>query len=414
MRSELPKALHKLGGRPMVQSLIDRAKEAGASKIFVVAGYAFKEVREALPKDVVVVEQRQQLGSGHAVAVAEKALSKISGELLLLYCDTPLLKSSTLKALVAKHRAEKADGVVLSVELDDAAHYGRIVRKDGDLMERIVEANDATEAEKMIREINTGCYVFDKKGLFKALKSVKKNPKKKEYYLTDAVEILARSGRVFASKTDDREEVQGVNTRFELAEAEAVVQKRLQREWMERGVGIRDPKTTFIDSDVRLGQDTVILPHTVIEEGSVIGAGCTIGPFARIRGNSKIGDKVVIGNFVEIVRSKIGRLTQIKHLSYIGDAEIGEGVNIGAGTITANYDGKNKHKTVIRDRASTGSGTIFVAPVTVGRGAKTGAGAVVTSGTRMKDGSVYVGVPAKELKKDVTSHRSQVTKKRKS
>ncbi len=190
-----------------------------------------------------------------------------------------------------------------------------------------------------------------------------------------------------------------MNTRVELAEAEAVVQKRLQNDWMERGVGIRDPKTTFIDSDVRLGQDTVILPHTVIEEGSVIGAGCTIGPFARIRGGSKIGDKAVIGNFVEIVRSKVGRGTQIKHLSYIGDAEIGENVNVGAGTITANYDGKNKHKTVIRDRASIGSGTVLVAPVTVGRGAKTGAGAVVTKDTRMKDGSVYVGIPAKELKK---------------
>jgi len=399
MRSQLPKALHSLGGRPMVESLIERSREAGASKIFVVAGHGYEDVRAALPKDVVVVNQKEQLGSGHAVAVAEKALSKVSGELLLLYCDTPLLKTSTLKQLLAVHRAEKADATMLSVELDDAAHYGRVVRNSGDTVERIVEAADATDEEKAIHETNVGCYVFDKKKLFGALKLVKKSPKKKEYYLTDAIGILSRSGSVRAVLTADREETMGVNTRMELAKAEEIVQRRLQEEWMERGVGIRDPKTTFIDSDVRLGQDTLLLPHTVIEEGSVIGAGCTIGPFARIRGGSKVGDKAVIGNFVEIVRSKIGRGTQIKHLSYIGDAEIGENVNIGAGTITANYDGKNKHKTIIRDRAQIGSGTVFVAPVTVGRGAKTGAGSVVTKGTQMKDGSVYVGVPAKELKK---------------
>ena len=397
MRSQLPKALHRLGGRPMVESLIERSREAGASKIFVVAGYGFEDVRRTLPKDIVVVNQKEQLGSGHAVAVAEKALSKVSGELLLLYCDTPLLKTATLKQLLSVHRAEKADATMLSVELEDAAHYGRVVRKGGDLVERIVEAADATASEKEIREINVGCYVFDKKKLFGALKSVKKSPKKKEYYLTDTIGILSRSGSVRAVLTTDKEETMGVNTRMELAKAEEIVQRRLQEGWMERGVGIRDPKTTFIDSDVRLGQDTILLPHTVIEEGSVIGAGCTIGPFARIRGGSKVGDKAVIGNFVEIVRSKIGRGTQIKHLSYIGDAEIGENVNIGAGTITANYDGKNKHKTIIRDRAQIGSGTVFVAPVTVGRGAKTGAGYVVTKGTRMKDGSVYVGVPAKEL-----------------
>ena len=293
---------------------------------------------------------------------------------------------------------------MLAVELDDAAHYGRIVRlpagqagKGTDEVEKIVEALDATEDQKAIREINVGCYVFDKKKLFEALKSLKKSPKKKEYYLTDAVELLASSGSVRAVLTADREETMGVNTRVELARAEEIVQRRLQEAWMERGVGIRDPKTTFIDSDVRLGQDTVILPHTVIEQGSVIGEACTIGPFARIRGGSQIGDGAVIGNFVEVVRSKVGRRTQIKHLSYIGDSVIGEGVNIGAGTITANYDGKAKHKTIIRDGAQVGSGTIFVAPVTMGRQAKTGAGAVITSGTNIKDRSVYVGVPAKEL-----------------
>ena len=192
--------------------------------------------------------------------------------------------------------------------------------------------------------------------------------------------VLAAAGPVRAVAAGDREETLGINTRVELAKAEQIMQTRILSGWMERGVTIRDPRSTFIDSDVRLGQDTVLLPNTVIEQGSVIGEGCLIGPFARIRGGSKIGDRAVIGNFVEIVRSKVGRLTQIKHLSYIGDAEIGERVNIGAGTITANYDGKNKHRTVIRDRAEIGSGTVFVAPVTVGRGAKTGAGAVADHG----------------------------------
>ncbi len=409
MRSYLPKALHKLGGRPMVESLIARAKEAGASRVYVVAGFGIEEVRKALVparggsasggKGVVLVHQKQQWGSGHAVAVAEKALARESGELFVLYCDTPLLTAGTLRAMLQAHRRDKNEATLLSVEMDDATGYGRILRDRNGSVERIVEHQDATEEEKAVREVNAGCYVFDKKGLFEALRSVKKNPKKKEYYLTDAVAILAQRGSVRALASLERDETLGVNTRVELAKAEEIVQKRLQETWMERGVSIRDPKTTFIDSDVRLGQDTILLPHTVIEEGSVIGERCVIGPFARIRGASRIGDRAVIGNFVEIVRSKVGRNTQIKHLSYIGDSEIGEGVNIGAGTITANFDGKAKHKTVIRNGAQIGSGTVFVAPVTVGKFAKTGAGAVVTKGTRMKDRSVYVGVPARELKK---------------
>lgn len=399
MRSRLPKALHALGGRPMVENLILRSREAGASRVFVVAGYGIEQVREALPKNVGVVHQKKQLGSGHAVQAAEKALGKSSGELLVLYCDTPILTADTLRRLLATHRSQRNDATLLSVELPDPSGYGRVIRERGDRVSRIVEENDADPGEKAVREINVGCYVFDKKRLFEALRSVKRNPKKKEYYLTDAVGLLAQNGAVQAVRAFDRGETMGVNTRAELARAEEIVQKRLQDGWMERGVGIRDPKTTFIDSDVRLGQDTVILPHTVIEQGSVIGENCVIGPFARIRGGSKIGDRSVIGNFVEIVRSRIGRGTQIKHLSYLGDAEIGDGVNVGAGTITANFDGKKKHKTVIRDRAQIGSGTVFVAPVTVGRAAKTGAGSVVTKGTRIPDGRVWAGVPAKELKK---------------
>ena len=399
MRSRIPKALHTLGGRPMVESLIARAREAGASRIFVVVGHGLAEVRKALSKDVTLIHQEERLGSGHAVHVAEKSLSSVTGSLLVLYCDTPLLKKETLKALIKNHRDGKTDATLLSAEMEDPSGYGRVILKRGRFVEKIVEHNDASLDEKKIREINVGCYVFDKRKLFTALKQVKQNPTKKEYYLTDAVGILAESGAVEALKAADTQETYGVNDLVELARAEEILRQRVLTGWMERGVRIRDPKTTSIDSNVQLGQDTVILPHTLIEEGSVIGESCVIGPFARIRGGSQIGDRVVIGNFVEIVRSEIGRGTQIKHLSYIGDARIGEEVNVGAGTVTANYDGKNKHRTVIGDRAQIGSGTIFVAPVIVGRGAKTGAGSVVTKGTKMKDQSVYVGVPAKELER---------------
>ena len=383
----------------MVESLIFSARAAGASRIFVVAGHGLEQVRKILPKDVTLVHQEERLGSGHAVHVAEKALSSVTGSLLVLYCDTPLLKKETLRALVRNHREAKTDATLLSVRLSEPSGYGRVILKRDRFVERIVEHNDATDEEKKVGQVNVGCYVFDKKKLFAALRQVKQNPKKKEYYLTDAVGVLAANGSVEAIDAPDAEETHGVNDRAELARADRILRRRILNGWMESGVGIRDPKSTFIDSDVRLGQDTVLLPHTVIEEGSVIGERCVIGPFAHIRGGSRIGDRTVIGNFVEVVRSTVGCDTQIKHLSYIGDARIGDGVNIGAGTITANYDGKKKHQTVIRDRAQIGSGTIFVAPVTVGRGARTGAGAVVTKGTKIRDQRVYVGVPAKELER---------------
>ena len=383
----------------MVEFLIKAAKEVGSRKTLVVAGYQIERVRQALGPAAQVLLQKDQLGSGHAVGQSARALSSFSGSVLVLYCDTPLIKSATLKKLLENHRATNSDCTLLSVDSASPTGYGRVKRGLEGQVEKIVEELDASSEDKAIREINVGCYVFRARKLFAALKRVQKNPLKKEYYLTDVVEILTRQGRVEAVKTEDQEEVLGVNTRVDLSRIQEIMQRRLLEAWMERGVGIRDPKSTFIDSDVKIGQDTLLLPHTVIEEGSQIGDRCVIGPFARIRGASRIGSESVIGNFVEIVRSKIGRGTQVKHLSYLGDAEVGDFVNVGAGTITANFDGKAKHKTVIRDRAQIGSGTILVAPLTVGRAAKTGAGAVVTKGTRMRDKSVFVGVPARELKR---------------
>ncbi len=397
MKSDLPKAIHRVCGKPMVQFLIDRSKDAGSQRSYVIVGHGVEKVKEALDARVGIILQKEQLGSGHAVNQAAKALAGFGGSILVLYCDTPLISTDSLKKLIQNHKDQKTDCTLLSVDSPDPTGYGRVIRNGQGRVHRIVEENNASLEEKQVKEINVGCYIFKSKALFAALKAVKRDPVKKEYYLTDVIEILSASGCVESVKTSDQDEVLGVNTRVDLARITEILQKRILEEHMLAGVGIRDPKTTIVDSGVKIGQDTQLLPHTVIEEGAVIGRGCVIGPFARIRGGSQIGDLAIVGNFVEVVRSQIGKATQIKHLSYLGDAVVGEHVNIGAGTITANFDGKNKHKTVLHDHAQVGSGTVFVAPVTMGKGAKTGAGAVVTKGTRIKDKSVYAGVPAKEL-----------------
>ena len=399
MRSDLPKALQLICGETMLGHLLTRAEKTGSKKIVVVAGCKIGLVRENVGYRAQIGHQKELLGSGHAVNQANAALDGFKGSVLVMYCDTPLISQETIARLIKNHIETGSDCTLLSVELDNPFSYGRIQRDDTGHMAKIVEEGDAGEEEKKIREINVGCYVFEKEALFGALKEVRKNPRKREYYLTDVIEILAGRGKVEAVITGDRGEVLGVNTLQDLANLEELMQQRLLNEWIEKGVRLRDPKTTVIDAGVEIGHDTVILSHTVIEDHSVIGKNCVIGPFARIRGGSKISDGCVVGNFVEIVRSKIGSQTRIKHLSYIGDAEVGKLVNIGAGTITANYDGKKKHKTIIKDKAQIGSGTILVAPVTVGRGAKTGAGAVVTKGNDVPDHAVVVGVPARKIKK---------------
>lgn len=399
MRSDLPKALHRVAGVPMVLSLLKAAKTLRPERVVVVAGYRFGDVKAALDGHATVVEQKPLLGSGHAVAAATKALKNFKGSVAVLYCDTPLLAGPTLETLVRGHREGSTACTLLSVELDRPTGYGRILRASDGSVARIVEENDATAAQKAIREINVGCYVFDGPKLFAALSQVQRNPKKKEYYLTDAIEILAREGRVEAVVTPDKDAALGVNTQGDLARIEELMEKRLLEAWMEKGVRIRNPHTVTIDADVEIGEGTLVQPNTVIEEGSRIGKNCVIGPFARIRGGSRIADGAVIGNFVEVVRSTIGAGTQVKHLSYLGDAKVGAGVNVGCGTITANFDGKAKHATVIRDKARLGSGTVLIAPVTVGRGAVTAAGAVITKGKNVPDGATVAGVPAKLLTK---------------
>lgn len=395
MRSPLPKALVPVCGKPMLWHLLEAVKPLRPSRVVVVAGYRHADVKRWVDGRAVVVEQKQLLGSGHAVAQAEGALKGHSGDVFVLYCDTPLVRTRTLKALWARHRQTRSAATLLSLRLDDPTGYGRVARKPDGSVASIIEELDCGPVERMIRDVNAGCYVFDKKRLFAALARVRRNPKKNEFYLTDAVGILAASTRVEAAAAADPGELVGINTRLELAAAQEALRRRILEDWIDRGVEIRHPASTFVESGVRLGAGTVVEPHTVIEQDAVIGSGCVIGPFARIRGGSRVDDGAVIGNFVELVRTRVGRGSQVKHLTYLGDAVLGRNVNVGAGTITANYDGVRKARTTIRDGAFIGSGTVLVAPVTVGRRARTGAGAVVTRGHSVPDGATVVGIPAR-------------------
>ena len=400
MKSTLPKALELVCGKPMFWFMLEKVKNLGIAKKIVIAGHGADKIRQFIKDEAasaVILNQEKQLGSGHAVLQAAGHLSKFNGLVLVLYCDTPLIGLDTLQNLFRLHKRSGADCTLLTVHQDDPTGYGRIKRGRNGSVEKIVEDKDATPAEKAIKEVNVGAYIFYSKKLFNALKYVPRNTRKNEYYLTDVVEILAKSGKVEALLSVRSQELLGVNTRAHLSQIQEAVQKSILDFWIEKQVRIRDPKTTIIDAGVVIGRDTVILPHTVIEGGSRIGRRCVIGPFARIRGDSSIGDDSTVGNFVEVVRSKIGRGTLVKHLSYIGDAELGRDVNIGAGTITANFDGVRKHKTIVGDGAQIGSGTVLIAPVRVGKKAVTGAGCVLPKNKTVPDGGVVVGVPGRVL-----------------
>ena len=397
-----PKVLHEVCGRPMLHFVLDAVDDLKPACTVVVVGQDRVEIEKSLPAkfNVRFAEQAEPLGTGHAVAAAEAALGDFFGTLLVLYGDTPALRVETLRDLVAA--CPKGGVAFLAGELDDPSSYGRIVRDAAGRFLGIKEEREATASERGIREANLGAYAFDAKRLFAELRELLAAPRKNEkaeYYLTDVVGRFEKGGaEVAVRRTTDPEAWLGVNSARDLARVRRVVQDRILARHLARGVRVVDPATTYIDWDVDIGEGTVVHPCTVIDRGVRIGPNCEVGPFAHLRSETVLRDGVEIGNFVEVKKSVVGAGAKAKHLTYLGDAEVGPAANVGAGTITANWDGRNKHKTTIEEGAFVGSGTVFVAPSTLGRGAKTGAGAIVTRGTRIPEGETWVGVPARPLR----------------
>ncbi|MCM8796750.1 MAG: NTP transferase domain-containing protein [Candidatus Omnitrophica bacterium] len=398
MKSQIPKVLHPICGRPMLGYVLDLVKDLKVKTAIAVLGYKHEEVKDVLPAGMRTVRQKKLLGTADAVKTALPLLKNFKGTVLILYGDNPLLKKESLRKLLDYHRKNKADATLLTATVEKPTGYGRIVRDKFGSICRIVEDKDADDFDRNIKEINTGIMCFSKDKLEAALRRVKPDNRKKEYYLTDVIGFIYRKGCLIESvRLSDIQEAQGVNSRNELAIAESVMRKRITDEWMTKGVTIVDPDSTFIGFGCKIGQDTIIYPFTIIESDVKIGKRCCVGPFAHLRCGTVIDNDVVIGNFLEVVRSRIASKTIAKHFCYLGDSRIGRAVNIGAGTVTANFDGRNKHITTIDDYSFIGSNTALVAPVKVGKFCLTGAGSVVIKNIPEK--TTVVGVPAYPIKK---------------
>jgi len=415
MKSRLPKVLHEIGGRPLVGHVLHTARALGADHIEVVVRHERDQVVAALAAqhpDAVIVDQDDIPGTGRAVQVALDTLpADFEGDVLVLSGDVPLLQADTLQALLDGHRAASAAATLLSARLDDPTGYGRVIRGADGTVERIVEQKDASDEERAVTEINAGVYVFRATALRTSLAKVGRDNAQGEMYLTDVIGLLrAEAEPVAAELAADVASTFGVNDRAQLAEAGRVLNQRIVRHWQREGVTIVDPATTWIDDDAKIAADVTILPNTQILRATVIAAGATVGPdttlvdcevgedavvrrtdanlavigaratvgpFSFLRPGTVLGEGGKIGAYVETKNAQIGEGSKVPHLSYVGDATIGRGVNLGASTITANYDDVNKHRTEIGDEVHTGSHTVLVAPVRLGAGAKTGAGAVV-------------------------------------
>ncbi len=414
MKSSFSKMLHEIAGRKIVEYPVDTLKDVGVDEIIVVIGYQGEEISKVLGDRVKIVDQGEPKGTAHALLTVEPLLEDFDGNILVIHGDMPLIREDTLKELLNFHIKEGNDFTLVTTYVKDyTLHYGRIVRdKNGDII-KIVEEKDATDEERKIFEMNPAVYCFRKEGLFEALKKIRANNAQGEFYLTDILKIYLDMGKKVGNILieDDYSEFIGINDRVNLAEAIKIVYKRNAEKLMMEGVTIIDPNTTFIDKDVKIGMDTIIYPFTIINGKTSIGQRCIIGPrayivnseigdmvhilesyveesniknfakvgpYAHLRPESRIEEEAKIGNFVEIKNSKIGKNTKASHLTYIGDSDVGDNVNIGAGTITCNYDGKKKHKTIIEDNVFIGSNNTLVAPVTVRRGAYTGAGSTIT------------------------------------
>ena len=436
MKSELPKVLHKVNGVPMVKKVLNVLEKSGIMRNIAVLGHKKEEVIATLG-EIEYVVQEEQLGTGHAVAMAKDKLKDFDGTVIVLCGDTPLIKSETITNLMDFHIKNKAAATVLTAEFANPFGYGRIVKDNNGNIDSIIEEKEASEEVKKIKEGNTGFYCFDSKKLFKSLESVTNKNEKGEYYLTDVVKILKNSGeKVEAFKIDDEDEVIGVNSLEQLAQAAKILRTRKNSELMANGVILIDPETVYIEENVEIGNDTIIYPNVTIEGKTKIGKKCiiigntriesctigdgveieasvleqsfvsdlvTIGPFAHLRPKAELGRKVHVGNFVEIKKSVLHEGVKAGHLTYIGDSEVGENTNIGAGTITCNYDGKNKFKTEIGKNVFVGSDTKFVAPVKIGDNVLIGAGSVITKD--VPEDALAVGRAKQVVKEGWTKNR---------
>ncbi len=431
MRSRLPKMLHHLAGKPLVMHALDAAGGLGGELPVVVVGHGEDQVRQAIGARARFAVQEKMLGTGHAVLAAEAEASRSNPDLVLVtYADMPLIRPETLRKLVETQQANPGPMSMVTVVMEDAHGFGRVIRHADGSVAAVVEEAVATPGQLAIRELNVSLFCYRADWLWPALKRIKVSPKG-EYYLTDLVEIANQDGgRIAAIVSDDPQEMVGVNTRVHLAEAEAILRQRINQAWMEAGVTMLDPLSTYIEADVKIGIDTVLLPGTHLRGRTEIGSDCTIGPdsviedstigngcrvvasyleqstledevrmgpFCHLRPKAYLSRGVKLGNFGEVKSSRLGEGVHMGHFSYIGDAQIGAHTNIGAGTITCNYDGKDKHQTVIGEGAFIGSDTMLVAPVHLGAHARTGAGAVVTHD--VAEGETVIGVPARPLRK---------------
>lgn len=411
MKSDMPKVLHQVCGKEMVNHVIDTMRAAGIENVNVIVGKAAEKVKEGTKsRNVTYSFQEKQLGTGHAVKCAADFLQKKKGTVAIFTGDAPLIKEESVKKLIQVHEENNYSAVILTSLVNDPKGYGRIIRENNEV-KKIVEHKDCSEEELRVKEINAGMYCFDIENLLQALNKLSNNNAQGEYYLTDVIGILKSEGKKVGALVVDFEETLGVNSRVELSQAESVMRKRINNMHMENGVTLIDPQNTYIDSSVKIESDTIIYPGNVLQGNTTIKTGCilypnnrikdstidndvtvqssvilesfigegtTVGPYAYIRPETKIGKHARIGDFVEIKKSLIGDNTKVSHLTYIGDAEVGKDCNFGCGTVVVNYDGKKKHKTIIGDNAFIGCNTNLVAPVEVKENAFTAAGSTIT------------------------------------
>ncbi len=431
MKSSLPKVLHPVAGKPMLWHALRAIQQSTTEKPVVVVGHGADKVTAWLGESAQTVLQEPQLGTGHAVMQAESMLKGKTDLVIVCYADMPLLRGETLQQLVETQKKNSGPISMLTVVADDPRGFGRIIRKSDGSVEAIVEEYVATPEQLQVKELNVGGYCFDANWLWDSLQRIPKNPKKGEYYLTDTIELATKDGLpVQATVMDNLEETIGVNTRIHLAEVGAAMRQRINEGHMLDGVTMIDPASTYIEADVTIGKDTTLMPNTYLHgkteigEGNLIGPNTIIrdtkignrckilasvlegavleddvdmGPFARLRKGAHLGNHVHMGNFGEVKDSHLAEGVKMGHFSYIGNAQIGANTNIGAGTITCNYDGEKKHATEIGEDVFIGSDTMLVAPLKIGDGARTGAGAVVTK--NVADDTLVVGMPARAIKK---------------